>query len=177
MNHFLAFAAAVLLGCSNKSESTLARLPSAAEVQRVDVILVGEQFGSGSPQTFVLPTEYIADVLRFLEPATFLEHPVKGEEIAALHFKCADHRVVDIHLLFFGKNTAVFTVDGLEYARSGRYEPVKVGADGYEGYLAESAAIGEVLYLVHQGKSAEAQERIYDLDVSAGRKPRRPQAQ
>ncbi len=154
-----------------------ARLPTAAEVERTDVILLGQQFGHGPPETFELPAEYISDVLRFLEPAQFLQNPVKGEEVAALHLICSDHRVVDIHLLFYGKNTAVFTVDGLEYARSGTYEPIRVGPGGYEHYLAESAAIGEVLYLVHHGELDKAKARIYDLDVSAGRKPRSVETQ
>jgi hypothetical protein len=120
------------------------------------------------PIWFEVPNEFIPAMLRCIDPPTPVESSVSGEEVAALHITCSDDRVVDMHFIFYGKNPAIFTINGVQCVRGGPYKPHDSGGDKY---MSESGGIGEALLLLQRKEFAKANERIDDLDVSAGRKP------
>lgn len=150
-------------------------IPGPAQVKRITAELFRSDFVNQPPvPPFDVPAQYVPAVLRMFTSAERDDLPLEHtEEIGALRVECEDGRVLELRLLFYGKEPVRFTADGIGCLRGGPYR--NVGTGRFEKYLPETLMVAALLKAIHRRAEARAEEYIKLLDQSAGRAAPEPE--
>lgn len=168
MQRLVALYILVAVGCSASPPPDVPEWPEAGQVERITATVSGSVSSQPDLAEFEVPTEFVPAVLRVLSPPQYHRHPPAKylQEVGQLRVVCHDGRVLDVRLIYFGKEPVLFTLQGVACIRGGPYQDL---APGKDMYLPEVLTMEGLLRAVKSGDRERAREYLDLLDRSAGR--------
>jgi hypothetical protein len=152
------------------------RMPIPGEVFRITAQCLPFQDILPGTDEFVVPPEYVGDILRVLgQPQAVEDLSHFCDERAVLRLTCQDGRVMVVRLYFCGKEPVRYSIDGVHCRRVGAYvgdtEFPLIG--GSPRYCDESNVLVEALRPMAQqpldeASRSEVRRWLGRLDRSAG---------
>lgn len=166
--------ALLAIGCSEGRPPDLPIWPELVDLDRVTASISGAVSSQEDLAEFEIPNEFIPELLRVLGPPKYHKHPPAKytQEIGRLRIVCRDGRVLEIGLVFYGKEPVLFTLQGVPCIRGGPYQDL---APGHDKYLPEVLTLEGFLRAVHRHDRVAAKQYVDLLDRSAGRVPKMSQ--
>jgi hypothetical protein len=126
---------------------------------------------------FAIPPKYIPVILSSLTPAVQTDFSQADEwRYGEIKIETKQDRIILVTLYEGGDNPTCFSVDGVNYVRSGIYKPNSLYNGNNEHYLDESSWLYQIIKAVNQerlGASSDVQELIEELQRSHGERPPR----
>ncbi|MCA9236765.1 MAG: hypothetical protein KDA44_14920 [Planctomycetales bacterium] len=170
---WLILAMALLEGCGAADPQPV--FPQFSEVAKVTATVVDDPMGEPAmSEPFSVPPDYVAALLEALSPPVYDQLPPEKwlNDVARLKIELVDGRIVDVRVVFYGKEAVRYVVDGVPCLRGGAYRPIEVSIDqNYDFYSAESFGVAGFLNALRKGNVAEAEEVLQVLKRSAGKLP------